>query len=136
MKAALCLILISFGLLSPAFGQIPGDEIKIVAENLKFKYLSFDGETNLACTHVLENPKSQDWRVLCGQKNFLVHLWVTAYRRTVEPRLSLEILYWVNGRGGTSWIHLKDAASLHSLYMSQSVEEDTTGLYMDLKISQ
>jgi hypothetical protein len=125
---------------------LPSLSYPITADNLKFSFQSYDGETNLKCKPNLENELSQDWIVLCASadgkiiRTYSVHLWVKAYTRQVAPKLSLEVLYWVNdiskmpatGSSSTIWFHLKDSTSLQGLQLSQGVENDTAGLWLEL----
>jgi hypothetical protein len=119
--------------------------LSITPEMLKFNYIRFEGGAFLRCAHRLEDAAAQDWRVSCEgegiRREYRVHLWVTHYTRNVEPRSSYEVLYWVtdlsepgetHGVGTTIWFHLKDESALHSISVSQSVENDTAGLYLDL----
>ncbi len=117
-------------------------------ENMKFEYQDFEGTTRYKCSHSLENALSQDFLVDCHdelgavKRRYRVHLWVTAYHRQISPKLSFEILYWlsdlsnnvVEGSGTTTWVNLKDAANLHSLYLSQSVDKNSAGLNLEILI--
>jgi hypothetical protein len=124
-----------------AHAQLPGNDIKITAENLSFAYQSNDGRSDLACVHHLDNPDSQDWGVTCqdpknaknGTKRpFSVHLWVTRYDTVDGPKL--EILYWItNGTTGesssqTNWMHFDKDFSLKKLELSNGVDGDTAEL--------
>lgn len=119
-------------------------QIKLPEEFLTFKYQSFDGQINLKCTHKAINEWG-DWNVLCGdkqEKNFSVHLIVHKYSRPRLPKTSYEILYWITNRetmeaaGATTWLHLNDETSLHSINTSQSTQSDTAGLYLDIKTTK
>jgi hypothetical protein len=128
-------------LLSTAYAQtFPSHNVKILPEDAKFTYQSFDGETIIRCQHVLENPEAQDWLVQCKNKKYRVHLWVTIYQRPVEPQTSIEVLYWVSefsgGLGGqaTVWFNLRNASELSSLSIVQNVDENVAGLYLDLAV--
>jgi hypothetical protein len=123
---------------------------KITPEMLRFRYQAFDGSVVLQCHHEIQNELSQDWKVQCQnpegtmKRSYVVHLWLTAYSRQQAPRLSYELLYWISDHshpakiqssGSTIWFHLNDPSALHSLQASESVENDTAGLYLDLKTS-
>ena len=130
-----------------AFAQLPGQNYPIKAENWKFTFQTFDGETVNKCKHLLTDELAHDWRVECfddkGQptQKYNVHLWVTAYERNVNPQLSLEVLYWVTditnaspiGSSSTIWFHMKDKTYLDSVQISQGVSHDTAGLYLEIK---
>lgn len=141
------IFLLSTNLPTTAVAQsLPGHNYPITPDNLKFTYQSHDGEISLKCTHALEDAMSQDWLVTCSdaekemQRTYRVHLWVTAYERQVQPKLSLEILYWVTditretpvGSSSTIWFHLNDPSSLNSIQISQGVENDTAGLWLEI----
>jgi hypothetical protein len=113
-------------------------------KKLKFTYQSFDGETVLPCKAFIENELGQDLVVKCQDgstvKKYSVHLWVTRYTRPREPRTSFEILYWVTDRidpkrpstSSTQWVNLKNESDLHSLVLSQGVDGDLAGLYLEI----
>lgn len=121
--------------------QLPGENLKLKPEHLRFVYRTFDGTRAVGCRHEIYNAPAQDWKVVCGPKSYLVHLWVTVYRRDTEPKTSYEVLYWVTDlsvpqkpeyTGTTVWFHMKGEPTLHSLTVSQSVDNDVAGLYLDL----
>jgi hypothetical protein len=125
-------------------------------EQLTFTYRSFEGGEDLKCTQELESEASQDWSVVCKSsaeskngeasktslRTYRVHLWLTAYTHPQPPRLSYEILYWVTdltnrkteSAGSTTWFHLRDPSALDSLEIRQSVENDTAGLYLEIRL--
>lgn len=148
--AALGLLLLS-GMIfvPPAFGrsQARGVSRAVKSQRLKFRYEQFEGPAAYDCRQTLADELSQDWNVECldelgaVKKRYRVHLWLTEYRRETEPRTSLELLYWVtdqsvpaesNGTGTTVWFHLKNQADLALIQVSQSVEKDTAGLYLEM----
>jgi hypothetical protein len=107
-----------------------------------FKYKSFDGQVNLNCKHV-EINEWYDWKVYCGQNQervFHVHLKVSKLSRSRVPHTSYEVLYWITeknndnrGGGTTMWFHIQEKANFHEISMSQSVDNDTAGLYLKIK---
>lgn len=135
MKALLLTLALLFS--SQLYAQ---DWIK--KENLSFKYKSFDGQVNKNCKHYKIN-EWYDWKVLCGDnkdKVFSVHLKVTQHRRTRTPKSLYEVLYWITdrtdsykGTGTTVWFHLNEETSLNKISVSQSTDNDTAGLYLDIK---
>src|SRR5687767_12729029 len=70
--------------------------LKITAPMLSFNYQTFEAGTSMRCTHEIFNAAAQDWKVTCSDsstraaKIFIVHLWVTLYQRTFQPKLSYE----------------------------------------------
>lgn len=158
MKRSLLLLLAATAMF-PAWSQEQGFQkasgasvsgnLPITAEKIRFHYSTFEPWITLPCTHQIEHGPSQDWKVVCEdsdqryRKEYVVHLWVKAYKRDRFPRLSYELLYWVtdrssstgrpSGTGATIWFHLNDPTSLHSIQASQSVENDTAGLYLEFK---
>lgn len=123
--------------------SLPGGNLRITPEMLRFHYRPFEEGEALACRHKIKDSQAQDWDVLCGEgKKYVVHLWVTAYSRDVRPRLSYEILYWVtdvsrpegsSSSGATTWVHLQDPSALDAIETRQSVDNDTAGLYLELR---
>jgi hypothetical protein len=141
MFAFLLLLLLTAA--QPALASLPGGNLKITPEMARFNYRPFEEGEALACEHQLKDPAAQDWEVSCGdQKKYVVHLWVTAYTHESEPRMSYEILYWVtdmsrpdhtSSSGATTWVHLKDPSALAAIETRQSVDNDTAGLYLELR---
>lgn len=134
MKFLIACLLLSFH----TFSQ---DKISLPEELLSFTYQSFDGQIVLKCKHKVINEWG-DWDVKCGEKDekiFSVHLLVNKYTRPRLPRNSFEILYWITDRktmeaaGATTWLHLNDETSLHSINASQSTQSDTAGLYLTIQ---
>ncbi len=139
-----------FGLvgMSMSASQAQAQNLDLKPEQLTFRYQQYDGETSLGCVEYLANPDSQDWDVKCADatgavvKHYVVHLWVTVYHRTVEPKTSYEVLYWITdfsratpvGAGTTVWFHVRDESQLSGIDVSQSVEDDTAGLYLSIKL--
>ena len=116
------------------------------ATQMSFKYQSFDGEQIVPCNYKLINEMAQDWQVICEKDTFkrqyTVHLWITEFPKQNEPKLSAEVLYWVTEVGGpaphksngsTIWFHLKDNTRMQGITVSQSVENDSAGLYLDFR---
>lgn len=127
--------------------SFPGKNYRLTPEQLRFEYLLFDGSGSYMCKHFLEDALSQDWRIDCLntdgiiQKSYRVHLWLKAYSRQHEPKLSYELLYWISdlsrspkieGHSTTVWFHLKDPSALSGMRVSLGVDGDLAGLYMDI----
>ena len=122
---------------------------------LKFTYQNFEGDLNVHCTHSLEDADAHDWLVHCEKakiarkgikaftRDYRVHLWLTKYERTLTPKLSLEILYWVTdrttspatGHSTTNWLHFKEPSQLTGTSFSVGVDQDTAGLYLDIDLN-
>jgi hypothetical protein len=144
-KLLQCLVLF-LGTLATKAGH--AQNLRLNPESLTFVYQDYSGETRFRCQQRLENELSQDWIVECHneigevKKAYRVHLWVTRYERKVQPKVSFEILYWLTdllkmsvaktSTGSTTWVNLKEPSDLHSLSLSQSVDLDTAGLYLDI----
>ena len=67
--------------------------------------------------------------------------WVTEYTHPTAPRLSTEVLYWVtdltdpNNARGTSttvWFNVNDPTTLSSIDVTESVDDDLSGLDLTL----
>ena len=133
---------------APLRSELPGNDLNFLSEQLHFSHSTYEGDSVLKCKHRLENAESRDWAVDCFDSNgvlakkFKVHLWVTAYTKAQIPKLSFEILYWITdvtrshqpvGGGSTHWIHLKEPTDLS---LSQSTDQDTAALYLDVDVAQ
>ena len=128
--------------------QAHAQNVDLQPGQLTFRYEQFDGGSSLSCEKYLADAASQDWDVKCSDetgkvvKSYLVHLWVTVYRRDFEPRTSYEVLYWITdfsrsvpeSAGTTVWFHVRDASELSGIDVSQSVENDTAGLYLSIAL--
>jgi hypothetical protein len=153
-KTALALLLLLPALAS---AQLPGKNFKLKPEMLSFQYSSYGQKRQgpgprppaaaANCTHVIEDDLSQDWTVECvtvegARKLFRVHLWLKGYFRPQQPQATYELLYWVTDRtrgqttatGTSLWFHFRETASLQSLTAGQSVDDDTAGLYLDVRL--
>lgn len=133
----LILALLSFNI----FAQL--DETK-----MKFTYRSYDGQTNYVCDHKLVNDLAHIWDLYCFDENnqlkkkFSATVWVSKYSRDRSPENTYELIYRVTQRisstqikhtGSTNWINLEKNSPLASLTLSQSIEDDTAGLYLEIK---
>ncbi|NCN27335.1 hypothetical protein GW915_07145 [bacterium] len=131
-------LLAFFLFVSPLWAQVG----PLTVARLKFEYRSFDGGFSHPCRHKQENEFGMDWAVECGpdfSRKFGVHLKLSAYPHKTPPRLSYELLYWVADRnnsssdvGSTTWFHLEEHSPLHSVQVSQSVDNDLAGLYLTI----
>ncbi len=132
----------------PALAAGFGDSLKLKAENLKFVHQPMQGQNDLTCEHKLVNALSQDWDVVCKDKNgkvgrsYSVHLWVSRYGHASGPKVSFEVLYWIDDRtqpkdikslGATTWFHLNEETSLHSLQLNQIVDNGLSSLELEIK---
>lgn len=130
---------------SYGFASLPSP-MTLDPEKIEFRYMSFDGQITMNCRHDIENDLSHDWYVSCKSdegysKVYRVHLKVSKYTRTRLPKNSYEVLYWVTdrtprvpvGTGTTVWFHFNDNTDLSGISLSQSVDEDTAGLYLTIK---
>jgi hypothetical protein len=111
-----------------------------------FDYDSVDGEIHLGCEQTPLANDSWDWRVVCGkgtpiERNFGVHLMVRKHTRAVEPKMAIEILYYVTDRqvpnsprftSQANWLNFKDETDFQSVKLSQSVENDYAYLTVTL----
>jgi hypothetical protein len=114
-------------------------DLKITPSMLQFTYQTSDGSVTQDCTETLANADSQDWNVVCGAKNYKVHLWVTVYDRPVLPKQSYEILYWVTdlnasstqqGVSTTVWFNFREPSDLYLLQLSLGLENDSAELQL------
>ncbi len=125
-----------------------GANLKITAENLKFNLQPVQGAVELKCEHRLVNEAAQDWEVLCKdsggkvKNKYSAHLWVSRYSHNAGPKVSFEVLYWIDDRsapkdpksvGSTTWFHMNEDTSLHSLQINQFVDNGQASLEMEVK---
>jgi hypothetical protein len=110
----------------------PQSQLHFSASDLKFQFVSQDGQISVPCTHKFD-PAPEDWQVQCGDHQFLAHLRIFLHKSQTAPKTSYEILYWVTDRnvpareagryvGSTNWLRFNDENSLHSFELSQDVE--------------
>lgn len=126
------LILLTAALSSLGAWASSARSLPISENRLRFTYGSQDGEISIPCTHRLQKH-TLDWEVTCGSRAYVAHLFVTKYSRPTAPRQAYEILYWITDRqvapgqpgqfvGTTTWVRLRDESAIHSLDVSQDVE--------------
>jgi hypothetical protein len=145
---AILLVMILFVGPRLARAQVPGANLLLAPDNLHFRYESFDGSVQAACTHALESAASQDWAVHCEdskglEREYRVHLWITEYTHSESPKMSLEILYWVTPLGSqaaapsssTIWLHFAEPSAPVGFSLAQGLENDTAGLYLDIHLA-
>jgi|GEM_PF-1881153 len=158
MRNHLLLLVLAF-CSGSVWAQLPGKSFRLTPEMIRFTYESYgdargvDGRRILRgqgvkCKHEIEAELSQDWKVECvtaegAPRRYRVHLWLTGYSHRAEPLSTYELLYWVTdrskpekiqGTGGSLWFNFRNVADLHSITAGQTVENDTAGLYLDVKI--
>ena len=118
--------------------------IPVETDQLKFQYMSSDGEIQLDCHHsrIRDLP---DWEVVCGKgtptvKKFAVHFVANKGSRLQEPKVWYEFLYWVTDRqqsekpafSSTSMtLNLNSGSVPHSLRLYQGIENDYASLIVD-----
>lgn len=140
MKQLCFLLLLSSGLVNAK--SIPKT---LTPERLKFSYKTFEGDKDLKCFHEYADEFKFDWNVTCKDtesfyKIFRVHLSLSQYSHPTPPQTTYEVLYWVtdrttnhiSGNGTSFWLNLKNKSDFHGLTMSQSVDADTAGLYLEI----
>lgn len=123
----------------PASAQY-GD-LKIQPSDLKLKYQAYDGAFTLPCTAEFLSPASPyDFKVRCDDDkeavshDFVVHLAISMYARTVAPKLRVEILYWVDGEGATSWLSFAEPNALAGYEASQKIKGEESSLFLELDL--
>ncbi len=115
----------------------PQPKGSVKANLVTFKLESFDGNQFYNCVHAVANPNNPyDLSVKCSdkkgnQKQFIVHLALSRYRHQTAPKVSYELLYWVDGNGASSWYHFDEETKLMKTESSQSIP----GLDAALKLS-
>ncbi len=151
MRRSILIGILFVGLLSFTQSSRAATLVPIEHSILAFQYVPFGMTADqLQCKHYLENELSQDWKVDCYdsagrlRKRYRVHLWLSQIVRDRSPRMSLELLYWVtdlspgtrpSSMGTTLWFHFVEKAPMHSLSASQSVENETAALVLEMDLS-
>jgi hypothetical protein len=137
---------VSQGFAAPRAGSKKAG-IPLPAEKIRFTYQSFDGAFVRECEHALTSAGNPyDWSVRCyeGEKlrgKYVAHIALTQYTHPSAPRLSLELLYWLTGTGieseagSTTWFHLREASSVMEVSSSQTVDQGSAGLYLDIDLA-
>ena len=116
-------------------------------EQMKFTYMTYEGDQILHCKHFPVDEFKFDWDVTCKNENgsfyklYRAHVSLSKYSRPSIPMTTYEVLYWVTekssgqiyGSSTSLWFNFKNEADFHGLTISQSVEKETAGLYLDIK---
>jgi len=117
---------------------------------MKFKYQSYDGELIYDCDHKVANDIMKIYDVYCFDQNnnlkkkFSANVIISQYTRSFTPKTSLEIIYRVTDStralpehgGSTHWVHMNESSPVSHMSLSQSVENDIAGLYLEIKYNQ
>lgn len=129
-----------------------GGSLEIRADQLQFEFGSQDGAFTYPCTHQMTDPVMRDWEITCGDpqrpgttRHYTLHLRVFLFLHNTTPKMNFQILHWITDQqvpvtdpghfvGSTVWFRLNDLSGLHSLDVSQDVE-NTNSLRMSLKLN-
>lgn len=109
-------------------------KLKLDPATMRFYYEDFDGMFNYPCKAEYANQVSPyDFNVKCFNQSelirqFDVHLAITRYIKTTAPKTKIEVLYWVNHEGATSWLTFQDETTMHEFESSQSIVGEAAGL--------
>ncbi len=120
--------------------------LSINAATMKFKYQSYDGDLVYDCDHKLVHDIMKIYDIYCFddqnnlKKKFSANVMINQYTRPNHPKTSLEINYRITDSsratpvhgGSTHWVHMSEASPVSHLSLSQSVENDIAGLYLDI----
>ena len=110
--------------------------------DLKFEYGSFEGDWKYSCKSTLAYENSPyDYKVRCYDgphvvRTFDVHLALSVYHVTAPDRTSIEVLYWVNGDGATSWMHLDGSSKMNRFQSSQSIRGEAAALRLEIDLRE
>lgn len=120
--------------------------LAIDPERLKFSYKSYEGDIILECRHFAIDEYKMDFDVTCKNQNgfyklFRTHVVLSQFQRPMNPQNTYELLYWVTDKtthqissnGSSLWLNTFEKNTFHSLTIGQSVDNDTAGLYLDIK---
>jgi hypothetical protein len=128
---------------SPTFGTIflskPTMNIALLAAQLIFIYEPYES-ASAPCTHsIVSQSNPYDHRVICtdekGLKHeFVAHVALSKYTHPTPPRVSYELLYWVNDNGASTIFNFEKDTALMSLESSQSIIGESAGLRLKIKL--
>jgi hypothetical protein len=103
---------------------------------VRFIYEPFEEGPAVACQHqAVSETNPYDLKVICQNHEYTVHLMLNRYTHPNAPKMSYELLYWVNNEGATSWYHFTEATQLSSLESSQSVPGGVAGLRLKINLA-
>lgn len=115
-------------------------------DRLKFSYKTYEGDMDLPCRHFAVDEYKMDFDVTCKNESgfyklFRTHVVLSQYQRPMTPQNTYELLYWVTDKttnkiysnGSSLWLNSLEKNTFHSLTIGQSVDNDTAGLYLDIK---
>jgi hypothetical protein len=112
--------------------------VPAMSSQMSFTYEPYGEGPTQACIHqVVSAQNPMDWKVKCpmgssATREFTAHVVVSKYVRAAEPRVSYEVLYWVNGEGASTLYNFKNDGELMSISSGQSVDGGTAGLRLNL----
>lgn len=112
----------------------------INANTVSFQFESFDGLASIPCFHVIINPSNPyDLAVTCTDgkkitKKFTAHLALSRYRHPTAPKVTYELVYWVNGNGATTWNHFEEETKLMKVESSQSITGEEAALKLGITL--
>lgn len=113
----------------------------LLGNQIQFIYEPYDSASS-NCTHQLASTANPyDHEVTCIDSNkikhsFVVHLALSKYTHPTPPRISYELLYWVNDNGATTWFHLEKESNLMMLESSQSLIGEPSGLRLKINLQK
>lgn len=155
MKSTYTFAVVLLGLLgldSLAIAAIPTARLRqsVSGDAIRFVYRSYEGDVNVVCKHRLASADSPfDWRVECsdGKKvrtEYVAHIALSAYpHNSGTPALSIELLYWLTSgtrlqseMGSTTWMHFAAYSPLLEVSSSQTIENGTVGLYLEMNVGK
>lgn len=126
-------LLISIALLS----SISASAALTSPNQIRFVYEPYESGS-VACSHKASASNPYDLDIVCADKSvtkkFTVHLALSKYTHPTPPTVSYELLYWVNGNGATTWFHLRDESALMMLESSQSINNESASLRIQIKL--
>lgn len=111
----------------------------LLSNQIDFVYEPYESAA-ASCTHALASENSPyDHQVICtdekGMKHtFIAHLALNKYTHPTAPRVSYELLYWVNDNGATTWFNFEKDTALMSMESSQSLIGESAGLRLKIKL--
>ncbi|WP_413292649.1 hypothetical protein ACLSU7_14585 [Bdellovibrio sp. HCB185ZH] len=118
----------------------------VTEDNVKFRWMSNDGEIILNCSHVYDRPDAWDWDVWCGKgtkmfREFRVHFLVQEYNHPKLEKKAFQVLYWVTDRNSeprkfdsmSQWLQFNGKPDVEYFSFSVGVENDYGILELDYR---
>ena len=117
-------------------------KMSVVPSDLKIIYEDQEGAWSYPCkAEYTQQEDPYDFTVKCYNGKVMVkqlsaHVAYSVYHFNYAPKTRIEILYWVNGEGATSWLMFDEIINMTEYQGSQSVAGEPTALRLTFPINK